>query len=118
VLPGTSGDVSPTLDRVADAADDLARDHKLVARRARTMQRQRDRGWTWSRILDSEKRPGLLELLRQVSKRTADLVGTTAITFAKSLTREGESRRQIAKRLGVTHQRVSALLNGRRRTSG
>ena len=39
-----------------------------------------------------------------------------AKTLALGLSEEGESRRQIGGRLGVTHQRVSAMLNGEPRS--
>lgn len=56
--------MSTVLETVAVAADEVADDQRRVARRARAMQRQRDRGWSWVRILDREEEPGLLGLLR------------------------------------------------------
>lgn len=101
------------LDEVADAADAVADDQRKVARQARAMQRLLDRGWSWSKILDREDSPGLLTLVRRSTRRLSSALGTLAHTVAHSLAAEGESRRRIAQRLGVTHQRVSAmLLNG------
>ena len=107
--------MSTPLEVVATAADDVADDQRRVARRARTMQRQRDRGWSWVKVLDREAQPGLLELLRSSARRLAESAGQLAQALARGLTGEGESRRQIARRLGVTHQRISALLHQDRR---
>lgn len=102
--------MSTALELVATAADDVAEDQRRVARRARAMQRQRDRGWSWAKVLDREAEPGLLELLRRSARRLVESVGQLAQALARGLTGEGESRRQIARRLGVTHQRISAML--------
>ena len=79
------------------------------------MQRQRDRGWSWAKVLDREADPGLLELLRSSARRLAESAGHLARALARGLTGEGESRRQIARRPGVTHQRISAMLHQDRR---
>jgi hypothetical protein len=108
--------MSSALEEVAAAADEVADDQRLVARRARSMQRQRDRGWPWGRILDREAAPSLLELLRRSRRRVTGATSRLAKTLASGLSEEGESRRQIGGRLGVTHQRVSAMLNGEPRS--
>ena len=102
---------------VAEAAEEVAAGQKEVARRARAMQRRRDQGWTWGRILDEERSPGLLDLLRRSGRRLTEATGGLARALAEGLRAEGSSRRHIARRLGVTHQRVSAMLNGRRRSA-
>lgn len=61
--------MSTALELVATAADDVAADQRRVARRARAMQRLRDRGWSWAKVLDREAEPGLLELLRSSARR-------------------------------------------------
>jgi peptidoglycan/xylan/chitin deacetylase (PgdA/CDA1 family) len=110
--------MSCALDEVAAAADEVADDQRRVARRARAMQRQRDRGWSWGRILDREAGPGLLELLRRSRRRLIEATGQFARTVAAGLSEEGESSRQVGRRLGVTHQRVLVMLKGHRRPSG
>ncbi|MEW6471115.1 MAG: hypothetical protein AB1679_02505 [Actinomycetota bacterium] len=104
------------LREVAAAADEVATDQRRVARRAREMQRQRDLGWSWGQILDREAAPSLLELLRRSGRRVASATACVAQTLVSGLSQEGESRRQIGRRLGVTHQRVTAMLNGARRS--
>ena len=107
--------MSTALEAVAMAADDVADDQRRVARRARTMQRLRDRGWSWAKVLDREAEPRLLELLRSSARRVAESIGRLTHALARGLSGEGESRRQIAQRLGVTHQRISAILGLDRR---
>lgn len=106
------------LEEVAAAADEVADDQRRVARRARAMQRERDRGRSWASILDREARPGPLELLRRSRGLLGEATGRLARILAAGLSAEGESRRQIGGRLGVTHQRVSAMLNGEHRSRG
>jgi hypothetical protein len=98
------------LEELAVSADEVADDQRRVARRARAMNRQRERGRSWAEILDGESEPRLLGLLRGNTRRLAEATGRLAHTLAQGLVREGESRRQIARRLGVTHQRISAML--------
>jgi len=106
------------LEEVAAAADEVAADQRQVARRARAMLRQRERGWSWASILDREPMPRLLELLRRSGRRLSGATARLGRTLAIGLGEEGESRRQVARRLGVTHQRVSAMLKGERRPEG
>ena len=104
--------MSSVLEVVAATADEVADDQRRVARRARAMQRRRDRGWSWGKILEREPVPGLLELLRRSGHRLTEATGRFAHALAHGLTEEGESRRRVGRRLGVTHQRVSAMLKG------
>jgi hypothetical protein len=104
--------LSTALDDLAEAADEAADDQRAVARRARTMQAQRDRGWSWSRILDREPAPGLVALLRRSGRRVGEATASFTRRLALGLTEEGETRRHIGRRLGVTHQRVTAMLDG------
>lgn len=103
--------MSTVLDEVATAAEEVARDQRVIARRARSMQRRRDAGWSRARILDAEAAPSLLGLLRRSARRLTRVTGGLARALAGGLHAEGMSRRQIGRRLGVTHQRVSAMLN-------
>lgn len=103
--------MASSLEEVAAAAEEAARDKHEVARRARAMQRKRDRGWSWSRILEAEGSPSVIEIVRRGAQRAAEAKTTLATVLARELSREGLSRRQIAQRLHVTHQRVSAMLN-------
>jgi hypothetical protein len=99
-----------TLGDVATTVDDAADDERDIARDVRTMQRQRDRGRSWAQVLDDQAGPGALASLRDSARRLAGAAAQLAHILAGGLAAEGQSRRQIARRLGVTHQRVSALL--------
>lgn len=107
--------MSAALEDVAAAAEEVAAEQRQVARRARAMQRQRDRGWSWAQILDREEPPPILEMLRASGRHLSGATRRLAQTLAGGLSAEGASRRQIARRLAVTHQRVSAILNGQGR---
>jgi len=102
--------MSGSLDGVADAAEALAGHQLDIARPARRMQRERDRGWSWKRVLDSKAPPGVVELARRSARHSARLVASLGVVIASGLSSEGLSRRQIAQRVAVRHQRVSAIL--------
>jgi hypothetical protein len=106
------------LEEVAVAADEVAADQRQVARRARAMQRRRDQGWSWDRIMEWDPHPGLLELLRRSGRRLTWATSRLAQAVASGLSGEGQSRRQVARRLSVSHQRVSAMLKGDRGPAG
>ncbi len=110
--------MSTALAEVATAAEDVAGQQRRIARRARAMERQRDRGQSWVEILDREAEPGLLSLLRRSARRLGAAAGELAQALARGLAGEGESRRQIARRLGVTHQRITAMLRSEPRAQG
>ena len=104
--------MASALEEVAATADAVADEQRQAARRARAMQRQRDRGWSWARILDQEGEPGLLGLLRGSGRRLSEATRRLAHTVATELRAEGESSRRVARRLGVSHQRISRMLGG------
>jgi hypothetical protein len=102
--------MSNALERVADTADEIATDQRAVARHVRTVQRQRDRGMTWGQVLERGAAGEALALLRKNATRVAGALRTLSQTIVRGLASEGESRRKIAARLGVTHQRITAML--------
>ena len=102
------------LEELAAAADEVAEDQRRVARRARAMQRQRDRGRSWTTILAEDPPPGLVGLVRESGRHMAEAAAHFTRALAAELSAEGESRRRIARVLGVTHQRVTAMLKGER----
>ncbi len=111
----------PPLDEVADKAEQVAADQMAVAERAREMQTQREQGWSWSQILDRQPSPGIIELLRRSRQHLSATASALTAAIAAALSADGHTRRQIAARLGVTHQRVTAILqrnNGAQSPSG
>jgi len=101
------------LVELADAAEDTARDQQLLAGKARTMAQQRQRGWSWSKVFERESQPGLIELLARSTRGLVSASRAFRRALARSFADEGASTRQIAQRLGVTHQRISTVLNER-----
>ena len=99
------------LDQIAEAADETALDQQRLARRARSMSRQRRLGWSWSQILERERQPGLLVLMARSARRLHAVSGRFRPALGRALVEEGLSTRQIAKTFGVTHQRISVMLN-------
>jgi hypothetical protein len=105
------------LEDVAKTADDAADAEREVARRARSLAHQRDRGLPWRTILDREHEQGVFALLRHGARLAVDALSAFSSLVAAQLSEEGASRRQIARIIGVTHQRVSAILGRSRQRS-
>jgi hypothetical protein len=101
-----------SLDDVAAAADAVAAEQRTVARTAREMQRARDRGVPWSTIIDRQHVAAVAGQLRRSANRLRDASTAFMSLLARGLAAEGESRRRIAGRLGVSHQRVTSILHG------
>ena len=98
------------LDDVADAADVTALDQQRLARRARSMSRQRRFGSSWVQILERERQPGLIALMDRSARRLQEVSGRFRPVLGRALVAEGLSTRQIARMFGVTRQRISAML--------
>lgn len=111
--PRADAGMSAALAGVAESAEETAREQRRLAHRARTMLRLRRSGLTWSRILETEAQPGTLELLARSARRITDTMSGFRAALARALADEGVSIRRIAKHFGVSHQRISTMLNGR-----
>lgn len=103
--------MASALDEVAEVAEVTALEQQRLVRRARSMSRKYRLGRSWSQILQQERQPGLLDLLARSARRLVDLSGRFRQTLAQALVAEGLSTRQVAKTFGVTHQRISAMMN-------
>lgn len=106
------------LEEIAVAAEEVAEEQTQVAEEARSMQRLRDRGWTWAGILDRENSSSVLSRLRASRQRLAQMTSRVTRGLTLGLRAEGESHRQIARRIGVSHQRVAVMLNHPELSSG
>jgi hypothetical protein len=98
------------LEEIAVAAEEVADQQKQVARQARSIQRLRDRGWSWADIMDRPDARRVLSLLRASRQRLVQATSRFTRGLTLGLRAEGESHRKIAERIGVSHQRVSAML--------
>lgn len=109
----TDQPMTTALDEVAEAAEATALEQQRLARRARSMSRQRRLGRSWSEILRRQRQPGILALLTRSARRLQEVGGRFRYALGRALVDEGLSTRQVAKEFGVSHQRISAMLNRR-----
>jgi hypothetical protein len=112
------GRLGADTDRLAEALEDLAvtaertaAEQLQLARSARRLSEERRRGWSWAAILAAESHPSVLHLLGSSLHRVGMSSSRFRRAVAAALASEGHSTRQIASRLGVSHQRVSAMLS-------
>lgn len=107
------------LGAVAEAADQAAADQRQIGRTARALERLRDRGRTWTEIFGTEEGPRLVALLRRSVSDVRAATSRFIAAVVEGLAEEGQSRRAIASKLGVSHQRISRLIgaNGAPRPS-
>jgi hypothetical protein len=107
--------IASTLERAADAAEESAREQQQAADVARQAARGR-RLDDWP--VEGPQLTGalrlVLNLLGSSAERLAGAVGALRREWAAALAEEGVSIRHIGERLGVSHQRVSALLSRHR----
>jgi hypothetical protein len=110
--------VTPDEDRLATALRHLAEsaektlaEQQVIAHSARAMAEERRRGRSWAAILAGVGQPSILTLLGSSLRRLSQTSSRVRTGVATALANEGLSTRQIAAHLGVTHQRVSAMLN-------
>ncbi len=110
-VDGVDDRLIAALDRLADSAEKTCAEQQVIADSARTMSEQRRRGRSWSAILAGEGQPTVLALLGSSLRRLTQTSSRVRTAVAAALVKEGLSTRQVASHLGVTHQRVSAMLN-------
>lgn len=102
--------MSTALEEVAEVAEQTAQEQRRLARWARSLQRQRDRGGSWGSILEAERAAGIVQFLSHSAHRLVRATSRFREQLVAELVAEGWTRRQIGARLGVSHQRVSAMV--------
>lgn len=102
--------VVEAIGELAGAIEENARDERLLARRPRRLSSGRAAGRSWRRLLDSEPDPGSLVVVGRILGRLSTASGGFRRALARSVHDEGEPVAAIARRFGVTHQRVSTIL--------
>lgn len=108
---GTVGDpVVEAIDELTGAIDANASDERLLARRLRRLRNGRLSGRSWRRLLESEPDPGSLALVGRILGRMSGASGGLRRALAQAARSEGESVADIARRFGVSHQRISTVL--------
>jgi hypothetical protein len=103
--------LTAVLDHLAESAERTSAEQQLIADSARAMSEERRLGRPWAVILASEGQPSVVALLGSSLRRLSETSSRVRTAVASTLAKEGLSTRQIAAHLGVTHQRVSAMLN-------
>ena len=107
--------LSSALEAAADGAEAAARDQQRAAAIARDAARDLDPGNPADHPQATRATSRVLRLLAGSAQRLTATAGSLRRAWAQSLADENLSLRQIGERLGVTHQRVSALLARHRR---
>jgi hypothetical protein len=109
--PGGGDSLTAALDNLAETAQRTSAEQQLIADSARAMTEEHRRGRSWAAILGGEGQPSVLALLGSSLRRLSQTSSRLRVAVASALVKEGLSTRQIAAHLGVTHQRISAMLN-------
>jgi hypothetical protein len=99
------------LEDLADAAEESSRELRGVANTARDLDRQRRNGVPWSTMVSTKAAQRLFDRLAGSARRMAGATSRLRHSVIEALGQEGLSTRQIAKVMGVTHQRISAMRN-------
>jgi hypothetical protein len=110
-VPPDEDRLTTALRHLAESAEKTSAEQRVIADSARTMTEERRRGRSWAAILAGEGEPSILTLLGSSLRRLSQTSSRVRIGVAAALAKEGLSTRQIATHLGVTHQRVSAMLH-------
>ena len=95
---------------VAAAADMTAREQRRVASLARRIADQRERAVPWATIVEKGTVSSLAELLVRGANRLRVAASRVRRAAASGLLGEGLTTRQVGRRFGVSHQRISALV--------
>jgi hypothetical protein len=104
-------DLAAALEHLAASAERTSAEQQLIADSARAMTEEHRRGRSWAAILGGEGQPSVLTLLGSSLRRLSETSGRVRTAVASALVQEGLSTREIAAHLGVTHQRISAMVN-------
>ncbi len=104
------GGVLAAVDGLAAAVEENGKDERLLVRRLRELREGRAEGRSWLDLLGPDERPSVLGLIGRIIGRLTDAGGALRRALARGLRLEGATIATIAKRFGVSHQRISALL--------
>lgn len=104
-------EVAGALDALSDAIEHNSGDERLLLGRIHGLRRARSGGIGTTAALENEPTPGTMQLLGRILSRLMDASGTARRALAHSMRNEGTSIPAIARIFGVTHQRVSNILN-------
>lgn len=100
--------LAATLDRLVSALEQSSREQARAARAAKAAA-WHERRRAWQEPAGAKVRE-VLDLVAASGERLTNASAELRRGWANALAQQGLSRRQIAEHLGVSHQRVSALL--------
>jgi AraC-like DNA-binding protein len=100
-----------TFEETADTLDRAAANTAIAARRVRHLRGERMRGRPWREVLGRREGRSLLELVGAAASQLSSTAGRLRRAIAHALLADGLRVNQIADVLGVSHQRISRLLN-------
>lgn len=103
--------VVTALDALVDAVEKNAGDERQLVRKIGGLRDARASGTPVTHALGDERPPGTMELLGRVLSRLMEASGATRRALARAMRAEGTSIPAIARLFGVTHQRISNILN-------
>ena len=104
-------EVLEAIDALTEAVEANTDDEKLLTQRLEELRRERERGTPITAALSEEGSPGTMQVLGRVLSRLMDTSGNVRRSLARAMRNEGTSIPAIARIFGVTHQRVSNILN-------
>lgn len=99
------------LDALVDAVEQNAGDERQLVRKIDGLREARASGTPVTHALGEERPPGTMELLGRVLTRLMEASGGARRALARAMRTEGTSIPAIARLFGVTHQRISNILN-------
>lgn len=117
-MPETADDVLNALDLLLEALQLNDRLEKELVKRARALKAMRQKGLSYGQIVPKEKRPLVVELLREMQEQLATAGRALRSAEARALREEGFTLDEIARLFGVTRQRVITLVRDADRPAG
>ncbi len=110
-MEGADGDPTVrSLEALLETLERSVADRNRLAHRVDELRKLRAEGATWQSLLRSETGDGVMQLMTDLLGGLSEASGNLRAPVVAELRKEGVSIPQIAKLLGVTHQRISSLL--------
>ena len=110
---GYRDDVGAALDEVAETAEAVADEQLKLAAAARVGAEDARQGAGWAETVSSGLPQRLLDSLSSGVNSLRSAASRLRSAMIVGLAADGQTRRQIGNALGISHQRVTALLSKR-----